>query len=220
MNGYEMPEYVVLQRVKRETDEALRKSIQQVQSAFAAIRCIKEMPPLPKDLKQINTKFVEESIKPHLDAVQSDASLTEEEKENKRKQWQIIMNKATHQVKLIAEALDQWPDVAWQWDELVSNFVASNIDSVVLQRSTFPTPLESKQHYNLIRECYDSVKRLREWESKMDCKTIPLMSLTRYTAQQIAEAWLSGDAVLCHKYDALFKRVGITNESYKGVIIF
>lgn len=215
-----MPEYVVLPRVKRETDDSLRKTIQQVQSAFAAIRSIKEMPPLPKDLNEINAKFVEESIKPHLDAVKSDASLTEEEKENKRKQWQIIMNKATHQVKLIAEALDQWPDVVWEYDELVSNFVASNIDSVVLQRSTFSTPLEAKEHFQLIRDCYESVKRLRDWESKMDCKTIPLMSLTRYTAQQIAEAWLSGDAVLCHKYDALFKRVGISPESYKGVIIF
>lgn len=215
-----MPEYVVLQRVKRETDDALRKTIQQVQSAFAAIRCIKEMPPLPKDLKQINTKFVEESIKPHLDAVKGDASLTEEEKEKKRKQWQIILNKAIHQVKLIAEALDQWPDVVWEYDELVSNFVASNIDSVVLQRSTFPTPLEAREHFQLIRDCYQSVKRLRDWESKNDCKTIPLMSLTRYTAQQIAEAWLSGDAVLSHKYDALFKRVGLSQESYKGAVIF
>jgi hypothetical protein len=109
----------------------------------------------------------------------------------------------------------QWPEIKWVYNSEESYYQASNAPEVVDKRSTFDVPQEAKQHYELIHKALAAVKELRDWEKTQDAKTVALVTLVRLTPAQLAEAWHSGDARICHRFDHL----GLRHNDFTGAII-
>ena len=210
-----MPKSFISAGAKRDTDAALRRAERELNIYANRLSEMREIPELPTDIRLVNDEFIKAAITPRIEAVKNDLGLTEEERDERLKAWKQISNTASKYAFAVKEILLQWPDVQWVWNSEENHYLAANAPEVVDKRSTFDVPQEAKEHYELIQNCLASVIKLREWERARDGKTVSLVTLVRLTPSQIAEAWHSGDARICHKYDHL----GIRHDDYTGTII-
>ena len=211
-----MPAHFVSQMVRRDTDAALRRAERDINDNYRKLASMREMPELPKDITKIDKDFIERVFDPRLQAVWQDISLTEDERDEKIKQWQRIKASGLKLANAIQETLSQWPEAIWKFNPETNSFEVTDFYDIVDTRSTFDTPEEAKQHYALIQDALAAVRRLREWEQSQDAKTMPLLALIRLAPEQLAEVWRSGDALVDHRFDHL---PGMRHENYSKTII-
>lgn len=211
-----MPETFVNSSVRRDTDAALRRAERELNMCISRLTEMREIPQLIADLAKVNEDFIKKAIIPRLEAVKNDLSLTEDERDEKLKTWNIISTTARKYANAITDIVNQWPDVEWQFDEKENYYYAVNATEVVDKRSTFDVPQEAKEHYDRIRNAFAAIQELREWEKSQDAKTVALVTLVRLTPSQLAEAWHSGDARVDHRFDHL---PGVRHDDFSGTII-
>lgn len=212
----EMPKSFVSPMVRRDTDAALRRAERDINENYSKLASMREMPELPKDITKIDKSFVDGVFAPRLDAVRKDITLTEDERDEKVRNWSRIRATAYKYANFIQVTLSQWPEAIWKFNDETNSFAVSDFFDIVDTRSTFDTPAEARQHYQLIKDALAAVKRLREWEQSQDAKTMPLLALIRLTPEQLAEVWRSGDARVDHRFDHL---PGMRHENYSQTII-
>ena len=211
-----MPERFVSTIARRDTDAALRRAERELNNYANRLAEMREIPQLIADLAKVNEDFIKKAIIPRLEAVKNDLSLTEDERDEKLKTWNIISTTARKYANAITDIVNQWPDVEWQFDEKENYYYAVNATEVVDKRSTFDVPQEAKEHYDRIRNAFAAIQELREWEKSQDAKTVALVTLVRLTPSQLAEAWHSGDARVDHRFDHL---PGVRHDDLSGTII-
>ena len=211
-----MPETFVSSGARRDTDAALRRAERELNVYISRLTEMREIPQLIADLAKVNEDFIKKAIIPRLEAVKNDLSLTEDERDEKLKTWNIISTTARKYANAITDIVNQWPDVEWQFDEKENYYYAVNATEVVDKRSTFDVPQEAKEHYDRIRNAFAAIQELREWEKSQDAKTVALVTLVRLTPSQLAEAWHSGDARVDHRFDHL---PGVRHDDFSGTII-
>ena len=211
-----MPERFVSPMVRRDTDAALRRAEREVNENYSKLATMREMPELPKDITKIDKDLIDGFFAPRLEAVRNDISLTEDERDEKIRNWSRIRATAYKYANSIQVTLSQWPEAVWKYYAEDYSFHIDDFFDIVDTRSTFDTPKEAQEHYALIQDALAAVKRLREWEQSQDAKTMPLLALIRLTPEQLAEVWRSGDAQVSHKFDHL---PGMRHENYSKTII-
>ena len=211
-----MPETFVSSGARRDTDAALRRAERELNVYISRLTEMREIPQLIADLAKVNEDFIKKAIIPRLEALKNDLSLTEDERDEKLKTWNIISTTARKYANAITDIVNQWPDVEWQFDEKENYYYAVNATEVVDKRSTFDVPQEAKEHYDRIRNAFAAIQELREWEKSQDAKTVALVTLVRLTPSQLAEAWHSGDARVDHRFDHL---PGVRHDDFSGTII-
>ena len=211
-----MPARFVSPMVRRDTDAALRRAEREVNENYSKLATMREMPELPKDITKIDKDFIDGVFAPRLEAVRKDITLTEDERDEKIKQWQRIKASCFKLANAIQETLSKWPEAVWRFNDESNVFEVSDFYDIVDTRSTFDTPAEARQHHQLIRDALEAVQKLRKWEQSQDAKTMPLLALIRLTPEQLAEIWRSGDARIDHRFDHL---PGMRHENYSKTII-
>lgn len=211
----EMPIRFTSAMRKRDTDAAIRRAKDTINTNAAKLSAMRELPELPKEIGLVNKDFVISAITPRVDAVKRDISLTEEERDERLQAWLAIRRKAMGYVSAITDTLNEWPEVKWEWNEENNAFLPTNADEVIETRSTFEVPAEAKKHYSLIQAALAAIIELRQWEWSQDCRTVPLAELVRIRPTQLAEIWQSGGA----KLDRRFQHLGINPDNNKGTII-
>ena len=211
-----MPKTFVSPMVRRDTDAALRRAEREVNENYGKLATMREMPELPKDITKIDKDFIDGVFAPRLEAVRKDITLTEDERDEKVRNWNRIRSTAYKISNTIQVTLSQWPEAVWRFNDETNSFEVSDFYDIVDTRSTFDTPKEAQEHYALIQDALAAVKRLREWEQSQDAKTMPLLALIRLTPEQLAEIWRSGDARVDHRFDHL---PNMKRENYSQTII-
>ena len=210
-----MPKTFVSPMVRRDTDAALRRAERDINENYSKLATMREMPELPKDITKIDKDFIDGVFAPRLEAVKNDIALTEDERDEKVRNWSRIRAVSYKFANNIQITLSQWPEAVWKYNAEDNSFNIADFFDIVDTRSTFDTPAEARQHYTLIQAALSAVKRLREWEQSQDAKTMPLLALVRLTPEQLAEVWRSGDARIDHRFDHL----GIRHQDYSKTII-
>lgn len=211
-----MPERFVSPMVRRDTDAALRRAERDINENYGKLATMREMPELPKDVTKIDKDFIDGVFAPRLEAVKNDIALTEDERDEKVRNWSRIRATAYKYANSIQVTLSQWPEAVWKYYAEDNSFHITDFFDIVDTRSTFDTPKEALQHYALIQDALAAVKKLREWEQSQDAKTMPLLALIRLTPEQLAEVWRSGDARVDHRFDHL---PNMRHENYSKTII-
>ena len=211
-----MPEHFVSPQVRRDTDAALRRAERDINENYLKLATMREMPELPKDITKIDKDLIDGFFAPRLEAVRKDITLTEDERDEKVRNWNRIRATAYKISNTIQVTLSQWPEAVWRFNDETNSFEVCDFYDIVDTRSTFDTPEEAKQHYALIQEALSSVQKLRKWEQSQDAKTMPLLALIRLTPEQLAEVWRSGDARVDHRFDHL---PNMRHENYSKTII-
>lgn len=211
-----MPKTFVSPMVRRDTDAALRRAERDINENYSKLASMREMPELPKDITKIDKDLIDGFFAPRLEAVRNDISLTEDERDEKIRNWSRIRATAYKYMNSVQVTLAQWPEAVWKYNADTQSFYIDDFFDIVDTRSTFDTPKEAQEHYALIQDALAAVKRLREWEQSQDAKTMPLLALIRLTPEQLAEIWRSGDARVDHRFDHL---PGMRHENYSQTII-
>lgn len=211
-----MPARFVSPMVRRDTDAALRRAEREINENYSKLATMREMPELPKDIAKINKDLIDGIFAPRLEAVRHDISLTEDERDEKVRNWSRIRATAYKYMNSVQVTLAQWPEAVWKYNADTQSFHIDDFFDIVDTRSTFDTPSQARAHYQLIQDALAAVRRLREWEKTQDAKTMPLLALIRLTPEQLAEVWRSGDALVDHRYDHL---PGMRHENYSKTII-
>ena len=211
-----MPKTFVSPMVRRDTDAALRRAERDINENYGKLASMREMPPLPKDVTKIDKDFIDGIFAPRLEAVRKDITLTEDERDEKFRNWSRIRAVSYKYANNVQITLAQWPEAVWKYNADTQSFYIDDFFDIVDTRSTFDTPAEAQEHYALIQAALSAVKRLREWEQRQDAKTMPLLALVRLTPEQLAEVWRSGDARVDHRFDHL---PNMRHENYSKTII-
>ena len=211
-----MPKTFVSPMVRRDTDAALRRAERDINENYGKLATMREMPELPKDITKIDKDFIDGVFAPRLEAVKNDITLTEDERDEKVRNWSRIRAVSYKYANSIQVTLSQWPEAVWKYNADTQSFRIDDFFDIVDTRSTFDTPAEAQKHYALIQNALAAVKKLREWEQSQDAKTMPLLALVRLTPEQLAEVWRSGDAQVNHKFDHL---PNMRHENYSKTII-
>ena len=211
-----MPERFVSPMVRRDTDAALRRAEREVNENYGKLASMREMPELPKDITKIDKDLIDGFFAPRLEAVRNDITLTEDERDEKIRNWSRIRATAYKYANTIQVTLSQWPEAVWKYNADTQSFNIDDFYDIVDTRSTFDTPKEAQEHYALIQDALAAVQKLRKWEQSQDCKIVPLLALIRLLPEQLAEIWRSGDAQVSHKFDHL---PGMRHENYSKTII-
>lgn len=205
-----LPESIILRQKFNDADAGIRHAVRKVQEAYKALTHIEEFCPISTCIGDISEAWAHDMVSKRLQLIDADLSLTADEKTERKRRWRWVLAMAMKHVKQIANAIQQWPDAEWVFDQEINNFYCSNIDQVAITRSTFRVPAECKEHYNLIRQAIEGVRVLRQWEKDHEIKTQGLAYLQEIPPQQFVEFWANGSV----KFDHSFRHLGIDPKNY------
>ena len=210
----------------QEIDNDLRKEVSKVQTAYNDLLEVAELAPLPTTITHITTAWLSSIIEAKCNLIDNDTSLTFDEKKSRKKAWFAVHSKAAKAIKAIVEALQSYPDADWDFDPMISpsrdeygeratshkgNFFCKNIEQVAASRSDHVVPDEAKEHWQLINQALEQIRKLRAWEDDHDIKSQPLAYHQELPAYQFLEAWITGAV----KFDRKFAHLGINPRNYK-----
>ena len=171
---------IIVEQERRDAETSLRRGIREIQEQITELQKIAEWV-TPSDIKTISYEYFKGVIAPCVDAVRSDISLTEKERQERLLSWRQLCAQVGRHTSRIVAVVEAWPEVTWEYDNTVKNFVpTSDLNSIVDARSTHPVPPLAIEHFELIQEAKNAVQQLREWEEKHNIKTMPLQSLPQF----------------------------------------
>ena len=186
--------------ISAEVDAESSKIRATIRKAQDALRTLRNDPffTMPDSLKDLSAEYCRKVYAPKRQAI--DAMVINESDRNEvlrreklRSKAERQQSEATRLCNLVRAFLDA-EDLKPRFDPIVQNIVPStDIHAVAVARVTRCVPEQAQQHYDLIQAVCAAINRLREWEQKNNVKKIPLQSLCRKSATQIAEQWATGD---------------------------
>lgn len=169
-----------------------------LQQTMAELQNIEELQPIPADLGDITTTWLQQRIDECTAPIKADKSLTVNERRERLKPWRAINQRATRLVGIIEGILQTNTDVVFTVSDDNGrphySISEQQIEAVALQRATHDIPPEAIVHCELIQEVRAKVDELREFERAHNVK--------RYNIEQllglpwicgIADLWVTGD---------------------------
>lgn len=161
-----------------------------LQQTMAELQDIEELQPIPADLGDITTIWLQQQIDSCTAPIKADKSLTSDERRERLKPWKAISQRATRLVNIIQGILQSNPDVVFTIEDdengRYSYYISeAQIEEVARQRATHTIPPEALLHLELVQQVREKVDALREFEGAHNVK--------RYTIEQLlAMPWTSG----------------------------
>ncbi len=191
---------IIVEQERRDAETSLRRGIREIQEQITELQKIAEWV-TPKDIKTISYDYFRGLVAHRIDAVRSDISLTEKERQERLIAWRGVCAQVGRHTSRIVAVVEAWPEVTWLYDDAVRNFVpTSDLNYIVEARSTHNVPLVAQQHFQLIQEAMNAVQKLRGWEEEHNIKTMPLQSLVFMDLAQITEGYLNSTIFINKKY--------------------
>jgi len=191
---------IIVEQERRDAETSLRRGIREIQEQITELQKIAEWV-TPSDIKTISYEYFKGVIAPCVDAVRSDISLTEKERQERLLSWRQLCAQVGRHTSRIVAVVEAWPEVTWEYDNTVKNFVCTtNIDAIAEARATYEVPQLAEKHFELIQDCRKAVEQLREWEEAHSVKTMPLQGLVMLDLAQLSEGYLNGTIIINEKY--------------------
>ncbi len=204
--------------IERERVEQYRRLLTVSNSlgkTIAELQTIEELRPLPRDLADINTDWLQQIIDACTAPIKEDKSLTSDERRERLKPWKAINQRARRLVEIVAGILDTNLDVTFSVEDNENGqpryFIPEpQIEELARRRATHDVPPESLEHLEYIDAVKEAIENLREYEAGHNVRPIPVAELVRMTWQGLAQLWISGDIFndpRAEKYSNLFPGV-------------
>lgn len=181
---------ICIQRERLQQARQLDNVSRSLQQTMAELQSIKELQPIPADLADITTTWLQQRLDQCTAPIKADKSLTGDERRERLKPWKAISQRATRLVNIIQGILQSNPDVVFTIEDDENGqphyyISEAQIEAVALQRATHDVPPEALQHLDLIQQVREAVENLREFEDNHNVK--------RYTIEQLLHLpWSSG----------------------------
>lgn len=189
----QMKKEIVFDQERREFSREFREDEKRVQQAFAALRQITELQPLPLDLRSITTSWLSAIIKQKTALIMADKSLTEYERQNRLKAWRDVQGNAQPHVAAIERNTHKHPEAVWQLGEDGAPML-TNGEQLAAKMATHEIPDECHTHWHLITLCREAEKELRQWERQKNVKPVP--NVATITEEAVAYNWVHGYALI------------------------
>ncbi len=153
-----------------------------LQKTMTELQGIEELQPIPADLADITTAWLQQRLDECTAPIKADKSLTSDERRERLKPWKAISQRATRLVNIIQGIMLSNPDVTFTIEDdengRLHYFISSQqIEAVALQRATHDIPPEALLHIELIQRVRAAVDALREFEEAHNVR--------RYTVEQL-----------------------------------
>lgn len=186
--------------IERERVEQYRRLLtvsDSLQKTIAALQDIEELQPLPRDLDDITTDWLQQVIDGCTAPIKQDKSLTSDERSERLKRWRAINQRAKRLVLIVAGILDSNPDVVFSVEEDEDGqpryfILEEQIEALARQRATHDVPPEALEHLEFLDKCRESIEDLREWEQAHNVRYRNLGELFNTDWQGLAWQWVSG----------------------------
>lgn len=169
-----------------------------LQQTMSELRGIEELRPIPADLADITTTWLQQRIDECTAPIKADKSLTSDERRERLKPWKAISQRATRLVNIVQGILASNGDVIFTIESGNDGQPHYRIDEQQIEevsrlRATHEIPVEAFTHLELIDKLREAVENLREFEDKHNVR--------RYTIEQLLslpwscgldELWVTG----------------------------
>ena len=190
---------IIIERERQQMWRQLANVSRSLLRTMSELQNIEELQPIPADLGDITTDWLQQRLDLCTDPIKADKSLTGDERRERLKPWRAINQRATRLVDVVEGILLSNPDVVFSIadDENGQHryyISEQQIEAVARQRATHPVPAEALQHLDLIQQVREAVEILRKFEEQHNVK--------RYTVEQLlnlpwtgglADMWAVGD---------------------------
>lgn len=181
---------ITIERERLQQARQLDNVSRSLQQTMSELQGIEELQPIPADLADITTTWLQQRIDECTAPIKADKSLTSDERRERLKPWKAIGQRAARLVDLVEGILVANPDVIFSIEDdengLHRYFIdEARVEDVARQRSTHDVPPEAIVHCELIQEVRAKVDELREFER--------LHNVKRYTVEQLLNLpWTGG----------------------------
>lgn len=190
---------ITIERERLQQARQLDNVSRSLQQTMAELQGIEELQPIPADLGDITTIWLQRQLDQSTAPIKADKSLTSDERRERLKPWRSISQRSTRLVTIIEGILLANTDVTFTIEDDENGqhryyISEQQIEAVALRRATHDVPPEAIVHCELIQEVRAKVDELREFER--------LHNVKRYTVEQLlnlpwtgglADKWAVGD---------------------------
>lgn len=181
---------ICIEREQLQQSRQLYNVSRSLGKTMAELQGIEELQPIPADLADITTAWLQQQLDECTAPIKADKSLTGDERRERLKPWKAISQRATRLVNIIQGIMLSNPDVTFTIEDDENGqrryyIDEQRIEAVAIKRATHEIPVEAIQHLELIQRVRAAVENLREFEDNHNVK--------RYTVEQLLNLpWSSG----------------------------
>lgn len=190
---------ITIERERLQQARQLDNVSRSLEKTMAELQGIEELLPIPADLGDITTTWLQRKIDECTAPIKADKSLTGDERRERLKPWRAIGQRATRLVNIVQGILASNGDLVFTIENDDNGrrryyISEQQIEEAARQRATHDVPPEAIVHCELIQEVRAKVDELREFER--------LHNVKRYTVEQLlnlpwtgglADKWAVGD---------------------------
>lgn len=190
--------------IERERLQMLRQLAnvsRSLQQTMSELQGINELLPIPADLSDITTTWLQQRLDECTAPIKADKSLTGDERRERLKPWRAISQRSTRLVNIVEGILLANTDVTFTIEDDENGqhryyISEQQIEAVALQRATHDVPPQALEHLELILAVREKVENLRAFEEAHNVR--------RYTVEQLmslpwtgclADMWAVGDII-------------------------
>ena len=203
---------ICIERERLQQSRQLDNVSRSLQKTMAELQGIEELQPIPADLADITTTWLQQRLDECTAPIKADKSLTSDERRERLQPWKAIHKRAKRLVSIVAGILDTNLDVVFSVEENEDGqqryFIPEEqIEELARQRATHDVPPEALEWLELIQKIREKVENLREWEQAHNVRRRNLGELFNTDWQGIAWLWISGNALadpISKKYEDFF----------------
>jgi len=181
---------VTIERERLTEARRLDNVSRSLQKAMSELQVVEELQPIPADLGDITTTWLQQRLDECTAPIKADKSLTSDERRERLKPWKAISQRALRLVNIVQGILASNGDVTFTIEDDENGkrryyIDEAQIEEVARQRATHEIPVEAIQHLELIQEVRAKVDELRAFEQKHNVR--------RYTVEQLLGLpWTNG----------------------------
>ena len=186
----DLKQTVTIQREQIQQARQLDNVSRSLEKTMAELQAIEELQPIPADLGDITTTWLQQQIDECTAPIKADKSLTSDERRERLKPWKALRQRSLRLVGIVQGILLANRDVVFtvedEGDGRHRYYIDElQIEDVARQRATHDIPPEALLHIELIQRVREAVENLRGFEEAHNVR--------RYTVEQLLHLpWTNG----------------------------
>lgn len=181
---------ITIERERLQQARQLSNVSRSLQKTMTELQGLEELQPIPADLGDITSTWLQRQIDECTAPIKADKSLTGDERRERLKSWKALRQRALRLIDVVQGILLANPDTVFTVEDDEDGqphyyISEAQIEDVARQRATHDIPAEAIQHLELIQQVRAAVDALREFEEAHNVK--------RYTVEQLLHLpWTNG----------------------------
>lgn len=167
MTQKELPKSLVIERERRDADEALRAKVRRLQQCYTNLKGMEDLPELPT-LHQITFAWLDAYILQQCRKIEEAKHITGATREQMQAEWKRVKKAASLSVNYLQAFVKDYPDAVIKFDAVIGNYYVANLDELVNARVTHKVPKQAQEHFNRLMAVKEAITELREFEDAND----------------------------------------------------